>query len=575
LSNAALRAERDRLQAELNRIENENRRLQAEVDRTVSQLDNIHSGLDRYQNDVKNALVQSNNKMNSSASVADSAYGLQQQIESLYPLYKNMEEADKRIRELNNKKYYDFKNYRTVRKIMQGLMDNLDFNLINDEIIYKAIEKEHLQTPDFWLTSSLISIMSWINDTKDHANRALEDAYRMSPKDCCVFYMIMNLRLGREDAALKWLSLYEQQDLKRSDYETFLLMFSLISKTVYENVGTSVRTRVENFVTRIINESMQKEGYSEQQIISQIAEYLRVLRTRGSYNYPAIQQYSSDYGNLVELLDSAANNYNILERIKQIMNARIEERNAFLKEYIDKLLEKPNDVEKDTYNEIAYNEKIILYKGDIAAAKSEYDREMSYETEDINLIYEMMNWIHSPEKDNVNGQMRRNMFGIMKGFEQSGYQYYRSGYMSLVRDVFHIKVNDYETNANLRSPDSEYSKVRSYYNNVLSGQLAGIKDLMSYIFFAIAGVLLVGGIILGGPLIGLGIFGAVALAATGVGKILVNKNKRVNLVKQSESNIKSVNNIIGKMSDEYRKAMELFSSYDVVSDEIIDEFSKI
>jgi hypothetical protein len=29
------------------------------------------------------------------------------------------------------------------------------------------------------------------------------------------------------------------------------------------------------------------------------------------------------------------------------------------------------------------------------------------------------------------------------------------------------------------------------------------------------------------------------------------------------------------MSDEYRKAMELFSSYDVVSDEIIDEFSKI
>ena len=575
MSNADLYAERDRLQSELNYIVRENNALQAEIDSTVSQLNGIYNNLNKYQNDVNTALIISKNKLDSSEVVAENAFGLQQQIEGLYPLYKNMEEADKRIRELNNKKYHDFKNFRTVRKIMQGLMDNLDFSLINDEIIYKSVEKKHLQTPDYWLTSALISIMGWKNDNKSQAERAVEEAYKMSPKDSCVFYMIMNLRLGRDETALNWLSLYERQDLKRSDYETFLLMFSLISKTVYENVSTNVRMRVENFVNRIINESMQKEGYSEQKVISQIALYLQGMRKRGSYNYPAIQQYSSDYANLINLLDYAENNYGIHERLRQIMNARIEERNAFLKEYIDKLIEKPNQIEKYTYDEINYNEKIILHKGDIDAARTDYQEEKKKETDDINLIYEMMNWIHAPEKDDVNPQMRYNMFLVMKGFEQAGYEYYRSGYMSLAREVFHIKVNDYETNANLRTPDVEYSKVRNYYNNVLAGQLAGVKNIWSYLFFGFSVALIIVGIVLSGPFIGLGVFSGIILAMVGLCKLLINKNKRTNLVKQSESNIKTVNAIIDKMVEEYRNATELYLKYDSVYDDIMDDFSKI
>ena len=97
MSNADLYAERDRLQSELNYIVRENNALQAEIDSTVLQLNGIYNNLNKYQNDVNTALSISKNKLDSSEVVAENAFGLQQQIEGLYPLYKNMEEADKRI----------------------------------------------------------------------------------------------------------------------------------------------------------------------------------------------------------------------------------------------------------------------------------------------------------------------------------------------------------------------------------------------------------------------------------------------------------------------------------------------
>ena len=51
-------------------------------------------------------------------------------------------------------------------------MDNLDLNMVNTAIIYKSIEKQHLLTPDFWLTSALIAIMAWKENDKPLADRA-------------------------------------------------------------------------------------------------------------------------------------------------------------------------------------------------------------------------------------------------------------------------------------------------------------------------------------------------------------------------------------------------------------------
>ena len=55
----------------------------------------------------------------------------------------------------------------------------------------------------------------------------------------------------------------------------------------------------------------------------------------------------------------AKNNINILEFILRTVNVPIEQKNTFLKGYIDELIATPNQSEKDVYDEIAYNELVI------------------------------------------------------------------------------------------------------------------------------------------------------------------------------------------------------------------------
>ena len=159
------------LQARLAQEQSRNRELHGCLMELGSGVASAHREMSDYESKVQNTLNESSNRINSSHENIIRAHELQLEIDKLYVRFKNMELANKKIRACNNKKYYDFSNYRTIRKIVQGMLDNLNLNMISDAVIYKSVEKEHLKTPDYWLTSVLLSIMAWKNDDKPHAER--------------------------------------------------------------------------------------------------------------------------------------------------------------------------------------------------------------------------------------------------------------------------------------------------------------------------------------------------------------------------------------------------------------------
>ena len=181
-----------------------------------------------------------------------------------------MELANKKIRECNRKKQYEFANYTAVRKIVQGMLDNLNLNMISDEIIYKSIEKVHLQTPDYWLTAVLLSIMGWRSDDKALADRAIGAAVKLNLKETAIFLMLFNLRMGREDAALKWFMVYQGCELKGSDQKTFLMLFSMLSRTIEDNVDNKIKYEIIDFINRVIAMNVRSEGYNEAAIVDTI-----------------------------------------------------------------------------------------------------------------------------------------------------------------------------------------------------------------------------------------------------------------------------------------------------------------
>lgn len=571
MSNYSLKAEVSRLQSRLRDIENENRKLRSEINATVTSVNEAERNLTDYNQQVRNALESANGSIKGSIDHALSAYELQGQIDQLYTRFKSVELANKKIRTLNNKKYYDFNNYRTVRKIVQGLMDNLDLSLVSDQVIYKSIERQHLQTPDFWLTPVLISIMAWKNDDKQLADRAMETACRLDMKNSSIFYMIFNMRMERDQAAVKWFLEYQKCSLKGSDENTFLMLFSLISRTLSDNVDEETSRMISDYIHRIIVECAEKAGYSESDVIGIIQGKMLALLKAIPQELPALAKYCSDYGTIATMLNLAGNNYNILEFILRVVNVPVAERNTYLKEYLNELLAKPNDVEIETYDEIEYNELVIRLSGDVEQARELYDREQLRRRSDFNIISSMVQWVYDFGNDDVNGQMRLNMFTLIKTLQEKAAEAYFAKYRSMYREVHPVQILDYQTDVDFTQEAGEIGKAEDFYQDQQKQELSAVKNTMAFVAFGL-------GIACGvaAPFVHLALFAGLGIgAAVGIGILISNRYKRRNIILRIQKQKENVLEILRRLFADFAKLRAIYQEYDGISARIMEEYAKL
>ncbi len=571
MGNYDLKAEVSRLGSRLHGIERENDQLRAEISRAVNSINQAERDLSDYNQHIRYTLENAAGAIDNSINRALGAYELQGQIDELYTRYKYVELANKKIRALNNKKYYDFNNYRTVRKIVQGMMDNLDLNMVSDKIIYKSIERQHLMTPDFWLTSALVSIMAWKNDDKLLADRALESAVKLDKKNSSIFYMIFNMRMGREEAAVKWFLEYQKCDLKGSDDNTFLMLFSLISKTLSDHVDEETSGMISGFIHKLMVECAEKEGYSEGDVVGLILGKMLSLMNTEAYDFPLLANYCKDYGNIVKMLNLSRNNYNILEFILRVVHVPVTEKNTYLKEYLNELLAKPNAVEIETYNEIEYNELIIRLGGEVEAAKASFDQELLRREAELNIVSSMIRWIYDFGNEDVNGQMRLNMFTLVKSLQEKAAASYFDLYRSMVTEVHPVQILDFSTDMNFSEEAGEVSKAEHFYQEQQSREISAVKNAPAYIALGIGAacgvaaffthlLLLVG--------FGIGV-------CVGISILAANNFKKKNIILKIQKQKAVVLDILHKLFDEYGRMKELYLEFDDVTGKIKEEFAKL
>jgi len=566
-----LRSEVSRLERRLSEEQSINRELRNELATVANGVSRAHSTLENYNAHMQNTLQNSDNVMHSSHQRVIDAIALQGEIEKLYVRFKNVELANKKIRDANNKKYYDFSNYRTVRKIVQGIMDNLDVNMVSDQTITKSVEVQHLQTPDYWLTCVLISVMAWKNDDKELADRAMAKAISLDKKHSSIFYMLFNLRLDRNEAALKWFSTYQQCEQKGSDQRTFLMLFSLISKTITESVDEKTRNQISAYINSVIVSCAQAEGYSEDDIISKILHNYSRMQPSEQIEYALLRKYCGAFNDLTANMMRAKNNIHILEFILKTVNVPVDQRNEFLKNYIDELITNPNQVEESVYEEISYNELVIKLEGDVETAKERFEIEQTRAKNDINLISEMIDWIYERDNQEIKGQIRLNMFTLTKELQEKAVEAHTENYRKRKINAAPITINDYSTTADFRRESDELQKIETHYTEIKDNALSAIKNWTAFIGFGAAVLAAVGAFFVG--------FALFALTAVGIGYgvfvLLSNKSKRKLLELTCNDNIRAVKDVLQKLFVEFKQYQEQFSEYDAYYERIQNELNKI
>lgn len=572
MSNAGLRAQVSQLSSELSKLQAYNRELRQEINYITGQVRQSDQKLTNVQNRARTSLEVSGRAMTGSHTRIIDAYELQGDIERLYKIYKILELANKNIRAANNKKYYDFKNYRTVRKIVQGIMDNLDLQMVSGETILKAVEVQHLQTPDFWLTCVLISIMAWTNDDKELADRAMGEAVKLDKKNAAVFYMLFNMRMDRTFAAQEWFKVYQQCPLKGEDQRTFLMLFSLISPTLGDRIDDQTFEQIKTFVFKVMEENRKANFFSEEDIISHIKAYFKTIRTPLEGSYPQLRKHVPSYDSMMSVARDAVSNKGILEFILGTIHVSKAEKNLFIKGFVDELIEKPNPAELSVYQDIEFNELIIELQGDKEKAEEVFQQRKEHEKNELNLIDEMITWIYSRENLDINPQIRSSLFTLTKQYQKEGVAAYSRDYESRWTTSYGVNIGEYTTTADLSNVDSEKAKLADYISGLKADALEGVKNLSAYIGFALAGIGAVAGVFAG---ISLGFAATLAGAGYGGVKLLLNSKERKNIAQRFELEEKQKQKVLEGLAEEFALLAKEKDGGHSYNQKIIAEIEKI
>lgn len=571
MSNYELKSQLSQVESELRQVQQINAELRRELAIVENGVNNAQRNLEDYNTRIRNTLENCNNSMRNSHQRVVDSIALQGEIERLYVKFKNIELANKKIRAANNKKYYEFANYRTVRKIVQGLMDNLDVQMISDSVITKSVEVHHLQTPDYWLTCVLISIMAWKNDDRELADRAISRAIKHDKKNSAVFFMLFNIRMDRDEAALKWFYTYQECHLTGSDQRTFLMLFSLVSKTLADNVDDRTKNEVFSFIKKVIDANMKASGYSEDDIVNRIKGYFNRMRHSDQLQYPMLIKCCREFDRLTHIMMYAKNNINILEFILQTTHVPAEEKNTFIKEYIDEIIAVPNQAEKDVYDEIAYNELVIRFEGEVEAAKEQYAFDQAKKADDLNLIEEMIDWIYERDAKDVNGQIRLSMFTLTKDLQEKAVNAHVKEYRGMRGSCYTIDIDDYSTVANFNSENEELKKISDYYTAKKDETVSAIKNWPGFIGFGAGAAALVGSFFVGFWLL---IF-TLAGAGYGLFVLMSNKSKKKQLELSCEASIRCIKDVMQKLFAEFEQYNKELDEYDSYYEKITNELNMI
>ena len=560
------------MEAKVRDAERINSELRAQLMELENGVDAARRSWDQLSGYILNTLENGNTKMVQSHERTLQTYELEMEIERIYKLFKNVELSNKKIRECNNKIYYDFANYTRVRKIVEGMLNNIEVSFVSDATLMKAIEVEHLKLPDYWLTCALLSLMAWRSDDRDMAEKALQRACSLDRKNTAIFFFAFYLRMERYSAALLWLEDYIQCERTGEDNKNILFMFSILTKNAGNCDDDRISSSIDTFVQQLIREGLAQEAYHEEDLIRRIREAYDAMIVKEPFRYSLLNQYCTDQGVLNAVLLYAKNNVKILEYIRSTVNITSQQKRNRLNAFIDDVIRRANTTEVEVRNEIRYHETVIRLQGDVETAKAQHEAWLEHNRTELNIISEMVTWVYAPGDTDISPDERERMFRLTSHLSERGAEEYAARYRSMRTDQHGIKIGDYETTANFKDEAGEHTKIETFFRERADAALAQEKIWPCFIWFGVALLAIIGAIALKTPALLVIAAGGIL---GGVGKILLTKRAKANIILKAQEDTARTKSEFSNLLSEYGQYLSEYESFDAYTDEIQAEFAKL
>ena len=476
----------------INYLNRENAELEADLDlaiRNVNVLINNCGVMDDAVNADMKYLV---NIVGQADISTKEVYQALNELTVQYFTFKRISSASKNVTQYTDEYNTKFFYYNELRRISLGYVIGLDMNLINGETMRKKVEKAYLQNTDYWLAYAISAVMLWASNEREAANRALSKSLSLSYFNSCLFYLLINLRFGRIDAAKKWFVNYldraDTSDL--GDDWQYLLQaylfgafgadaaFQKIVSDSFKNMLTQVEVTTVDFAKKFTSKAI---------------EFAELYAHRTDKEYTILWRTCAEYSDMKDLLSLAEKNEKIREHYNSILNAESDGAKNLPQRIENVLYSLINDYDEEELKvvlNIKRNEATISAKGDEKLAQAYFDAAYGDRYKKKNMGDLLLTWAFSDETTQTDAAVRRFSISLMKEAIAKGFSQFVEQYRAKEKERYNFNIDD----CMLELSENDYARgekiLDGYYDKNKLKDTLGDKQVVAYGAVCGVGVLL-------------------------------------------------------------------------------------
>ena len=367
-------------------------------------------------------------------------------ITSSYFIFKNISTASKNLSQYTDEYYTKFSYYNELRRITLGYVIGLDAHICSSEIMRKKVEKAYLENTEYWLAYCIAATMLWASDEKEEAQRAIRKSLSINEYNACLYYLLVNLRFKRIEAARKWFMSY----LARVNMNEFGAEWQyLLQAYLQGSFGNDKEFQTQ--VSKCFFNMMEKVQWNyadySKKVVDKAKNFADTYLHSTEVEYLVLKNTCSEYAQLKQMLSSAEKNSVIARYYNEISDNQAREGEIYnLQQRIeDVLYSLINDYDSDelkVIKNLKYNEAVIKAKGDVVAAEAKFKASF-HEVKKNTLFGDLLiNWAFEDKASQVDRVVRQFSISYLKKWIITGFEQYAEAYRKKEKEGYSITIDN-------------------------------------------------------------------------------------------------------------------------------------
>lgn len=366
------------------------------------------------------------------------------ELTTQYLAFKQISTASKNVTQFTDEYHTRFSYYNELRRISLGYVVGLDSHMISSENARKKVEKAYLQNTEYWLAYCISAVMLWAGNEPEAAQRAMHKSLSIHYFNACLFYLLINLRFSRIEAAKKWYVNYldraDMNDL--GDEWQYLLQAYLFgafgSDEAFQN---AVAQCFRNMLAQVEVTTVDFAKKFTQKAI----EFAELYVHKSELEYTTLRRTCGEYEEMHSLLSTAEKNAEIARYYDALASAEESESEDLPQRIENVLYALVNDYDEDerkVVQKIKYNEAIISARGDIALAQANYDAMFAQQQKKKNLGDLLLSWAFADNSSQADVSVKRFSISFMKEAIAKGFEKFVEGYRTREKEKYTFTIDD-------------------------------------------------------------------------------------------------------------------------------------